>query len=314
MSLLCGLFLFLIMLLALSAATANNVRYEHHLSNRCIASHAYNYKKLNNETVHFVHGSDAWSKIQIDVLESVLQKYDARNVHLVVVGYNKSIEEDTPLSISASTAYPTVKRIVLKKRENVGKKIKILKVFEVKREPRRKRRSLSKPTQQKTLRDILRLYPDIVLETLNYTEAFYNSPLINTWQNLNEKTRLFAIRTIYLWQYGGLSFDLLEENYKDFSRYKYNTNQEANETSSIESVVALGLTAFRKLPKGVVTIDDKGWHMESKTSCHAFFGDMLMNLRRATTDVAPEEIIKRTLKVFCKKGGIDSGYCSSVQK
>lgn len=305
MSLLCGLFVFLITLLALSAAATNNVRYGHHLTTRCIASNVYDYKKIGNDTVHLVHGSDVWTKNQLDVLESVLRHYDARKVHLVVVGYNKSHE-----AVPVSPPHPTVKRIV-RKHASISKKVKIVKTLEVKREPRRKRRSV---TEQKTLRDILRLYPDVVLQTLIYTEAFNNSPLFNTWRNLNENARLFAIRIIYLWQYGGISFDLLNENYKDLSRYKHNTKQNSNNTTSIEDVVVLGLTAFKKLPSGTVTIDDKGWHMESRTSCHAFFGDMLMSLRKANSDAAPQEIIKRTLDVFCKKGGIDSGYCSNVAK
>lgn len=305
MSLLCGLFVFLITLLALSAAAANNVRYGHHLTTRCIASNVYDYKKITNDTVHLVHGIDDWTKNQLDVLESVLRHYDARKVHLVVVGFNESHE-----TLSVSTTHPAVKQIV-KKRASVGKKIKIVKSLEIKKEPRRKRRSVM---EQKTLRDILGLYPDIVLQTLIYTEAFNNSPLFNTWRNLNENAKLFAIRTIYLWQYGGISFDLLDENYKDLSRYKHNAKQNSNKTTSIEDIVVRGLTAFKKLPTGTVTIDDKGWHMESRTSCHAFFGDMLMNLKKAHSDAAPQEIIKKTLDVFCKKGGIDSGYCSNVAK
>lgn len=306
LSLLCGLFLLLITLLALSAATRNNVLYEHEhqLSRRCIGSRLYDYKKINNETVHLVHDSDAWTKKQFAVVEGVLQNYEPRKVHLVVFGLNKSFEITTTTATESTiNTTAAVKKRSLKKA--VVKKVKI------KKEPRRKRRSLPKAkSPQKTIYDVLRAYPDVVLETLNYTEAFKNSPLYNTWQNLNEKTRLFAVRAIYLWQYGGISFDLLDENYENLSRYKYT----ANNKTSVENVIVLGLTAFKTLPKGIVTIDDKGWHMESRTSCHAFFGDMLMNLRKSHRDVTPEDIIKKTLDVFCRKGAIDSGYCSTVKR
>lgn len=314
-SLLCGLFVFLVTLLALSAA-ANNSRYDH-LTTRCIGSHIYDYKKISNDTVHLVHGSDPWRRDQVAVLEGVLQNYDASKVHLVLVCNAKSDElpevpEDNAV---LSTTKTTMKR-ARKKREKLSKKIKPLKA---KTEPRRKKRSAA----QRTLQDVLLTYPDIIVETVNYTEAFKNSPLYNTWHNLNEKTRIFAIRTIFLWQYGGISFDLLEENYKDLSRFNYDifknktkaaAETKGNKTATVGDVVELGLIAFRELPKGIVTIDDKGWHMESRTSCHAFFGDMLMNIRKADQETMPEHIIKRTLNIFCKRGSIDSGYCSTVQR
>lgn len=290
-----GLFVFLVTLLALSAASSSTPYG--HLTTRCIGSHIYDYKKINNETVHLVHESTVWQKNQIAIIEGVLQNYDAYKVHLVMVGYNKSeILFQNRMDYSVSTTRSTTRKRPRKKRERKESNVQL------KKEPKRRKRSTAK-----TLRDVLIAHPNIFVEALNYTEAFNNSPLYNTWQNLNEKTRVFAIRTIYLWQYGGISFDLLEENYKDLTLGK-------NNISSIEDVVELGLNAFSKLPKGVVTIDDRGWHMESRTSCHAFFGDMLMNLRKADSSATPEEIIKKTLNVFCRRGSVDSGYCSTVKR
>lgn len=299
-SLLCGLFVFLVTLLALNAA-ANNANYVH-LSTRCIGSHLYDYKIISNDTIHLVHGSDAWHTNQIAVLDSILQNYDAHKVHLVLVGYNKSSEVMSQHEFSVSASVATTKKRPRKRREKMSKKELAKKLKE----------SISKHTikaksQHKNLREVLTAHPDIFLETLNFTEVFNNSPLYSTWQHLNEATRIFAVRTIYLWQYGGLSFDLLG----GLSRYKYNTSSKNN---SIEGVVELGLESFQKLPKGTVTIDDEGWHMESRTSCHAFFGDMLMNLRKADSSVTPQQVIKGTLNVFCRRGSIDSGYCSNVKR
>lgn len=299
MSLVGGLFIFLVTLLALSAA--NSTTPYGHITTRCIASHIYDYKKISNETVHLVHDSNVWQKNQIALIEGVLQNYDATKVHLVMIGYNKTdILSQNRLEYSVSTTRPTTKKRPRRKRdkkENVAKKVVQLKI-----EPKRRKRSTAK-----TLRDVLIAHPDIIVEALNYTEAFNNSPLYNTWENLNEQTRVFAIRTIYLWQYGGISFDLFEETYKDLTDGRSNI-------SSVEDVVELGLNTFSKLPKGVVTIDDRGWHMESRTSCHAFFGDMLMNLRKADSSATPERIIKKTLNVFCRRGSVDSGYCSTVKR
>lgn len=154
-----------------------------------------------------------------------------------------------------------------------------------------------KKQKKSNFENVVRKHSGVLIEWLNYTEIFTNSPLQTTWRNLNEKSKLFACRVMYLWQYGGISFDLLE-NW-------------GNKT--LENVIVLGLKAFRNLPKGTVTIDDKGWHMESGIGCHAFFGDLLMNLKKANNQDTVQSIIKKTLDVFCKKGNIESGYCSTVK-
>lgn len=290
-----GLFVLVITLISLSVASTTNRSYDQHSTTRCIASHIYDYKKITNETIHLVHNSDVWTENQIAVFEDILQNYNASTVHLVIVGCNKSSE-------SYKGANPTI-----------GKRATELEIM--KREPRkrkRRRRSVDNSPYHRTLQEVLLAYPEIFLEKINYTEAFHNSPLYNTWQNLNEKTRLFALRTIYLWQYGGISFDLFEENYKNFSQY-YNYKTTNSSEATLSKNVILGIKTSRNFSKSVVTIDDRGWHMASRTSCHAFFGDLLMNLKTAKSDATPEQIIKMTLKVFCKKGSIDSGYCKTVQ-
>lgn len=274
---------------------AKDTKYDQHLTARCIASHVYHFKKIDSDIVYLAHNSDVWTNDQIAILQDILHDYNASKVHLVIVGWNKSSEDTFE---HYKEVNPTTMKRLFKKRT---------KEQEIEK-GKNKRKENS--TQYKTLQEVLFAHPEISLKKINYTEAFRKSPLNKTWQNLNENTRLFALRTIYLWQYGGVSFDLLKGNSKNNSRY-INKLTNSNQTASVENL--LGFETYRNLTKGVVTIDDKGWRIESETSCHAFFGDMLINLKTAKSNATQEQVIKMTLEVYCKERANDSNNCTTVK-
>lgn len=174
-------------------------------------------------------------------------------------------------------------------------------------------------TTTATLDDIRQKHPKIFVERLSYEDAFRNSPLYNTWRNLNDHMRLFAIRVLDLWQYAGLSFELPDDH---DDRYKYETDSNNSTPGVVEidteapgnaeklgKFIQMGFSSYSKLPEGVVTVDDEGLHMETKTSCHAFFGEVLMALRKANRSDNPTDILKKTLAVFCMKRAVDPKYC-----
>ncbi|KAH1025313.1 hypothetical protein HUJ05_010058 [Dendroctonus ponderosae] len=56
------------------------------------------------------------------------------------------------------------------------------------------------------------------------------------------------------------------------------------------------------MPQEVVTADDEGLHIFTKSPCHAFFGEVLGYLRRARGDETPKMIIRKSLKVLIRFG------------
>lgn len=277
--------------------TGNVRRHAKLVTPRCLASHP-DYKKIDNETIHLVHNSDDWTKEQVDVLKGILHNYNASKVHVVIVGCSKASKV-----IPQDNNNPMAGKRFFKNRAKEARYKK--------KERRRQRRYIANLSQCKTLQDVLLGHPDILLERISYTEAFHNSSLQRTWPNLNAKTKLLALRTVYMWQYGGLTFDLFEESYKNFSRFYNQKVANASETALVEKIV-LEFKALKNLLKGIIIIDHKGWHMESGTTCHAFFGDILTILQTAKKDDFPEHIIKMALDVFCKKGSVEPSYCASV--
>lgn len=179
--------------------------------------------------------------------------------------------------------------------------------------------------------ELLNNYPQIFVEYLSYNQAFRNSPLFFSWRNLNDESRLFAIRVLYLWQYAGISFDLLDVQegnllsdaitYKTVNandttpsqRIEISVNKMETPQNQLDDLIALGYSDFSKLPGGVVSIDENGLHMETKTSCHAFFGELLLSLRRANENTRPSTMIKKTIALFCKKSAVDSKHCASIR-
>lgn len=190
----------------------------------------------------------------------------------------------------------------------------------------------SAPEATRTIEELLNNYPQIFVEHLSYNQVFKNSPLFISWRNLNDESRLFAIRVLYLWQYAGISFDLLETQEENLpngattyetvngngttpsqQRIEISVNAIETPQSQLDNLIASGYSGFSQLPESVVSIDENGLHMGTKTSCHAFFGELLMNLRRANKKTKPSSLIKKAIALFCRKSAVDSKHCASIR-
>lgn len=363
-------------------ASAN---YKYHRNPRCVGSQTYEKHKIDNQTIHLVHGPQLWSQKQLEILEEIAENYPKCNIHLVIVNDEnenkiRKVEEyevaeldfefkvgnidpttASEVDLNASTK-DTSKLKRFKKYEKNAKKLQRFRRWMKKMNansnknlmkkttsinilaPENLQNKLQNSTQQeaisitttsstipvfRSLGEILRKNPQIFIEHLHYAESFMNSPLYNSWKHLSPSMRLFAIRVLYLWQYGGLSFSLSKEDYSK-NQYTYETIENVTSTpktgvieiafssnenpeNNLEKFISSGFSAFENMPSGVVTIDDAGLHMETKTSCHAFFGDLLTNLRKANENSTPSTVIKKTLQMFCRRNAVDSKYCSSIR-
>ncbi|XP_071054177.1 uncharacterized protein [Onthophagus taurus] len=183
----------------------------------------------------------------------------------------------------------------------------------------------------KSLNTILKTYPQLKLTKTTKKEFFEYSPLYDSWKNMNQHTLNFAARVLKLWDNAGISFKFpdITDNSEDHKHknslnyYKYNVQDTTNvppkeskdkdDFKIIETMVETGYESFKKLPDGLVTVDEEGIHMETKTTCHAFFGEALNQLKRVEENSNIKKIIQDTLKTFCVKGAVDSEYCNSVK-
>lgn len=183
---------------------------------------------------------------------------------------------------------------------NIGSKIMLLMLKNrKKRFSTKKMNATESHLQEADISKLLERHPKIILNRLTYQDVFTNTPLGDVWPYLKQPNRVFATRALLLWQFGGSSFALPETS-------------DTNRKQRIQRLISSGDESFRSLPNGVVTIDDEGLHMQTKTACHAFFGEIIAKLRAAKGD-SVEDIIRGALGVFCKRGAVDSGYCASIK-
>lgn len=190
------------------------------------------------------------------------------------------------------------------------------------RRPLKSRPTTVKPIKVTNIAALLLRHPSIFVETLTFEEAFEKTPLLLTWHHLNDETKIFAMRVLQLWQYGGLSFDLVRtknmsevyspttENYLVTTDHQVENSslpevkkeiQENDESNTyVDSLLYLGYSNFQMIPGGIVTLAENGCHMETKSACHSFFGEILLNLKYANRMTTPEDVIKGALKYFLK--------------
>lgn len=166
-----------------------------------------------------------------------------------------------------------------------------------------------------SLEDLLKMYPDIIVENTTFNQVFFNSPLYPYWPEMNENIRIFAIRVLELWQYGGISFDLqpmLQNNGKNSLNLTDNHIEQIYNTKVMKFIITQK-KKFYSLPDNVVAADDEGLHMESKIPCHAFFGEILMNLTKSHNYSSVQDILKSSIAVFCKHYAAEKRYCDNLQ-
>lgn len=205
---------------------------------------------------------------------------------------------------------------------------------------------LTTQSRPETLEQVTQNFPGLTIENITAKEGFYKSPLEKTWQKLSPDLLLFALRVLHLWEYGGLSFKIdddispqpymrrwkkvdnfplkpgLSANFHlsyiikkscflDTIRIK-SPNFEDSTTSKLSKFIQNGKESFERLPKEVVTADDEGLHIFTKSPCHVFFGEVLVNLRRSRGDETPKRIIRKSLKVFCRHSAVGNNYCKNL--
>lgn len=185
--------------------------------------------------------------------------------------------------------------------------------------------------------DIVIKFPRVTVKNMTESEFFDDTPLYNVWRKLNKKTLTFAARILRLWENGGISFEIPQiknsENVTNYYNYEsvqtnFSTNvtianvstkilwediSSAEENKLLLNMINIGYTSFYNLPEGLVTVDEEGIHMETKTTCHAFFGEALIQLKHSDNISTVPEIIRNTLKTFCLRGAVDAEYCNSVK-
>lgn len=183
-----------------------------------------------------------------------------------------------------------------------------------------KTNNISNRTVEKSLKfeDILDKYPKIALKTTTMEKMFNNTPLKMNYKLFDNDLQLFSVRVLQLWQYGGLSFDLYSTKMQNYKKIIINSEDLSNKTTkmdpkeNIRNYLKHERFIYENLQENVLTADDYGFHMESKTPCHAFFGEILMQLRVLQTNVSVKEILRRSLKSFCKYSIPDRRLCNRM--
>ncbi|VEN60207.1 unnamed protein product [Callosobruchus maculatus] len=168
-----------------------------------------------------------------------------------------------------------------------------------------------------TVDELLERYPNIIVENITYNQVFFQSPLYAYWPYLNDKLKVFAVRVMQLWQYGGLSFDL------DAPVGEEHTIRNTSGTESSDKDVDIFQRHLLKFiisdtddnnarsKEDIVIADDEALHMESKIPCHAFFGEILIRLRKAQYTSTVKNIIQSSTKIFCRHYATDKDYCNA---
>ncbi|KAK5641429.1 hypothetical protein RI129_009976 [Pyrocoelia pectoralis] len=302
------------------------------------------WTKIQLNTLEQIAQSNPQQQIQLILIHNEigsLPNIAERDVtHILQIDNNLTYpkKNDLKRDVTTSTSQtpvtqPSTKKIIPSPRhETVTPKLKIYgsprkafefsigakKMFQMFIKQKRSQKTTIKPEvtntkayQIRTLWDIVKIYSNIKVINTSFEEVFKNTPLYYTWQNTNMETRLFAIRILQLWNFAGISFSLAS------NEFRYLNVPENNSTvlKSLKpnSVTTIGVTGLRDLPAGLVTVDDEGLRMETKTTCHAFFGEILIGLTKATPVTKPSDLIRETLQLFCSKAAVDAKYCDEIR-
>ncbi|CAH1973832.1 unnamed protein product [Acanthoscelides obtectus] len=329
----CGLLFFMLMLLLFSAITPNVIRIP-----RCAPS-----DDMDNMTIHLVHIDHhpyEWTKSEINIIDKVVKNYPNYNVHLIMIepqhryrferrkrGVPKSKQLVTVTTTSEASSTEKVKRT-----DQFGMRFDPAKFLDMllrgtligNSASRRSKRAQSTATTPpststtktvSTVNDLLELYPNIMVENATYHQVFFQSPLYAYWPYLNDRLKVFAVRVMQLWQYGGLSFDLDPPTVAD------NTAKNTSDSDSLDKdfdIFHKHLLKFiisdadKGLKEDIVAADDEALHMESKIPCHAFFGEILISLRKAQHTSTVKNVIQSATKIFCTHYAFNKDYCKAI--
>nr|CAI5826271.1 unnamed protein product [Callosobruchus analis] len=165
-----------------------------------------------------------------------------------------------------------------------------------------------------TVDELLALYPNVIVENITYNQVFFQSPLYAYWPYLNDKLKVFAVRVMQLWQYGGLSFDLNppvvgEDTIQNTSSAGSGDKDADIFHRKLLKFIISDTDNIAGSKEDIVVADDEALHMESKIPCHAFFGEILVRLRKAQHTSTVKDIIHSSTKIFCRHYAVNKDYC-----
>lgn len=277
----------------------------------------------NKTRIYLAHSNEPLEQEEIDTIEEIVKYYPKCSIQITLyhAAEDNNLSETSSIIINSlrrkrdvvPTTKPT-KETTEETTQQIKKNASTVYLLDYLIEEGRRRMNKRKIIVEKVtikpkshnLNDLLTRYDNIRCVHVSKQFIFENSPLFRVYQHFTPELTTFAIRILQLWDYGGISFALPDShNIKS----QHNDN---DETNNIRKLVELGYDSFKKLDNGFVTIDEEGLHMETKTTCHAFFGEMLQYLRHATEETTSKEIVRQTLKSFCIRENVDSNYCKSL--
>ncbi|XP_060521605.1 uncharacterized protein LOC132699114 isoform X2 [Cylas formicarius] len=336
-------------LIMVTISSVNN--YESVRVPRCVHQQT-NITKLDNNTIHLVREFAEWDENQISILEQIHRNFPEFKLHLVILQkngtqLNKSVINDLDILSSkfVQTTVPTFEKEEITKNltmNSIFKKISVVNRRKrkseefgyglnegVKRlldvilrsranfinssgilESKLSRKSITPRSKARTMDDIFNRIPNLLVENVTQEQAFNKTPLEKSWTRLNVQLQIFAIRIIQLWQYGGISFSLDSPMSRNNAE---NTDASSAATSSkLLRFITRGKESFDKLPYGVVTADDEGLHIFSKMPCHAFFGEIILQLKHANLLESVKGVLKKSLHIFCKHAAVNKSYCDNL--
>ncbi|XP_030757176.1 uncharacterized protein LOC115883039 isoform X2 [Sitophilus oryzae] len=165
--------------------------------------------------------------------------------------------------------------------------------------------------------------PNLTVENVTVEEAFENTLLERHWIRYNPALIVFSLRVLRLWEFGGLTFKLDQTDgvstHSALDSYTITSDIGVKvlpaSTTKLLHFIKSGRSVFENLPQDVVTADDEGIHMFTKTPCHAFFGEVLFVLKKARGDETVKTVIQRSLEIFCLKSSMMARkYCKNFIK
>ncbi|RZC35890.1 hypothetical protein BDFB_006603 [Asbolus verrucosus] len=242
--------------------------YNHRLP-RCVSNY-----QLDNNTIHLVHSAHKWTPKQIKLVENITHFFPNHTINLLVIKDQFNLNETVKYIPAA-----TLKRVTPRHVQEI-----------------------------KPFAELQARHPNIHVTYITYQSIFEKTPLFLNWPYLNEQMKIFAARVLQMWQFGGLSFDLLEFRIPQPKRFQNETDYAERK---LKKFLRRGLEKFEKLSPEMVSVDRNGLHMEAKTPCHAFFDNVFMKLRRAHQKSTPRSVLTGALYTFCADGVIDSDFCQN---
>ncbi|KAF7285498.1 hypothetical protein GWI33_010596 [Rhynchophorus ferrugineus] len=339
-AILSGLIFFMLLLLTISSITpSRNSRLP-----RCIGNH---FENIDNKTIHLIHDAANWDVETLHLLETIKNEYSTYHVHIVEL--NQDIDTLTSIITSSTTEYHTkettvttvtptstiVRRnkrstsvkslldILLNSRLNSGlnnrRNVTRLETTNTSEITTLSIDSTTEMTKAElTFETVAENFPNLTVEQVTVDEVFSNTPLEKHWVRFNPALRVFSLRVLRLWQYGGLSFKFNDIGGIGNAADKFSIAPRTGLTvtplinNKLMNFIKSGKLVFEKLPDEVITADDEGYHMFTKMPCHAFFGEVLLALKKANGDESAKTIIRQSLKFFCERSSMSRKYCKNV--